>query len=1596
MSGGGAIGAVWGGVGGGARGLALRLSQAREAQDFAARNRTLSTALRGSLTREAAPDALAGALEESSRALAQPAYIPAQAALDMRGEGRDILTPLGISVEQAQRAAERGGDLEVRLSELHARLTPEDMEAVADVLRETPEAPNAAEASRVDAAAQAKQAVEEARRGLRRAADMRREESRLAREMEAVTGSRRVAESNAKLFAARASAFAYAYGADPVELMRNVRVEAGTAENAPAEAGGALFQPTREEIRAGDEALKRDAAAWRESMDAITPGVKPERRPRLFSQTPLVMRLIGRDTLSKKIAGMGGVYAGRHLFDGTHPEMTKDMWKQLPEAMADPIAIFDSATEKNRKNGDIVFMVEIQDANGATVVVPVALDVPYGRRQASINILKSAYTKNDRKTGTPRDGWFLEQLENGNARYVNGQKLQRWILTSATSFASAPYKRTLIANAAGNKVVTEADLVKLREANPTLYQLASGPARAYPDNGREVGSIAPDIAARLRLDKPGPIVLDDTGLRHIEDRHGDQIRASGFSSVPEFVNFVLTYFDALYEGNQNNSYELVCREKEPFKKITVKLQFERVGEFYRVSNAQFIRAASFKKRTPLWEKAPTFHSESSETEPYRAYRGQSGELRQSAADVSTVDASGGGVNLAAPTPRGSVTFGPGGSAVIRLFKGADLSSIPHEAAHVFVEDLLRVAESDGALARQRLAVDMEDAGIDPADRQRLAALLDASGTEAATVEAARALLREAREERALHEDSLAALRATARAGRGKKTEAATEAGAQTDAETEAAVAGAREASRKRLAHVRALEALLAAHVRHLEGARRAREDMEAFPKSPGTVEKEGLAGLRRAGNERGGRNRPVTVLPAFRQEPEAPILVFLVLLEPAHHAAQFAAHMFDLMIGLIAAGGKEHGVAGAGFKNEVARELAALDVLQHGLHFLFYVFRDQAGTGDIVAVFGGVADGVAHTGKTALVHEIDDELHFVHAFEVGHFGLVASFHQRFETGLDEGGNAAAENGLFAKEVGFRLFAEGGLNDAGARAANAFGIGQRHLQSFAGGVLLNGHEAGHAAAFRKGAAHEMTGPLGCDQEHVHIPGRNDLIEVDVEAVREEQRLALGEVRLDVVLIDGGLHFVGQKQHDEIGHLGRFLRRDRFKAVLPGQFVIGAAGALTHNNLHAGIAQVLGMGMTLAAIPDDGYRLVFQHIEIGVFVIIDFHQKHSFAVCRLSPQAGRRRKNLFDRTIAGLCPFLRRAALLSRCLGAQVAGGNAFQVSGHAIAAPLPARVFRQGCAGPPADGAVAEQVNVARGGDMEEIAVLAHGFLAVGVGVKKPREHGRVLSEHFAGGVMTAAEGRRQKGRQALIASQHGEVDKVGDEVEILDARHGPVVFAGGREEGVAAHGLEEGGDKAHVGIARVRIGNDGHGMWITGADTRPEQGMRAHHGAPPVTTHERHGPLLDGRYVGHGGRWRQVRHEGAEHAVEDGCGHAEKDQIRVVTDGGEGGVAERKIDPLSGNARRAGAAKKQGTHTPARAHDDGAARRGADGRCAGGCRNTCRGPHLRGEGRHRSSSQRSQKWGKDLATVSGSSMRSRMGRWTPGSSESSASDMAIR
>ena len=91
---------------------------------------------------------------------------------------------------------------------------------------------------------------------------------------------------------------------------------------------------------------------------------------------------------------------------------------------------------------------------------------------------------------------------------------------------------------------------------------------------------------------------------------------------------------------------------------------------------------------------------------------------------------------------------------------------------------------------------------------------------------------------------------------------------------------------------------------------------------------------------------------------------------------------------------------------------------------------DDARAAGVVAILGGVGDGVAHVAQAALIDQVDDELQFVQALEVGDFGGVAGFDQGLEAGADQFADAAAEHGLLAEQVAFGLFLEGGLDHAG--------------------------------------------------------------------------------------------------------------------------------------------------------------------------------------------------------------------------------------------------------------------------------------------------------------------------------------------------------------------------------------------------------------------------------------------------------------------------------------------------------------------------------------------------------------------------------------
>jgi hypothetical protein len=151
------------------------------------------------------------------------------------------------------------------------------------------------------------------------------------------------------------------------------------------------------------EKLAQEVAAWEKQIDQMQS--KPTQPVLMLKQTPLVMHLVGADFHELK--------AHSHVFDGLFPEakrsspnhnihveMTRDVLKQLPTALADPIAIF----KDDRRDGSFTFMLELTDSDGKTVVAPVSFNA-HGPRGAELNLLKTAFGKNGNL-------WFELQLRN--------------------------------------------------------------------------------------------------------------------------------------------------------------------------------------------------------------------------------------------------------------------------------------------------------------------------------------------------------------------------------------------------------------------------------------------------------------------------------------------------------------------------------------------------------------------------------------------------------------------------------------------------------------------------------------------------------------------------------------------------------------------------------------------------------------------------------------------------------------------------------------------------------------------------------------------------------------------------------------------------------------------------------------------------------------------------------------------------------------------------------------------------------------------------------------------------------------------------------
>jgi hypothetical protein len=168
------------------------------------------------------------------------------------------------------------------------------------------------------------------------------------------------------------------------------------------------------------------------------------------------------------------------------------------------------------------------------------------------------------------------------------------------------------------------------------------------------------------------------------------------------------------------------------------------------------------------------------------------------------------------------------------------------------------------------------------------------------------------------------------------------------------------------------------------------------------------------------------------------------------------------------------------------------------------------------------------------------------------------------------------------------------------------IAEAQVERVAGGVLLHRDQARHAAAALVFAAHRMPRALRRDHQHVDGGLRLDQLEVNAEAVGEEQRGAVADVRRDLLLVDAPLQFVRGQDHDRVGpgrRLGDRHHLEAFGLGLPGRRRAGTQG---HGDVgDAGVAQIEGMGVALRAVAYDGDLLVQNAGKVGVAIVVDAH-------------------------------------------------------------------------------------------------------------------------------------------------------------------------------------------------------------------------------------------------------------------------------------------------------------------------------------------------------------------------------------------------------
>jgi len=196
--------------------------------------------------------------------------------------------------------------------------------------------------------------------------------------------------------------------------------------------------------------------------------------------TPAVLQLVGVKDLPIKM------YVSKYFDMKTgagknnqHKTVTNKMWKQLPSALVDPIAIFPSKTV----NGSIVVMTEITDSNKKQSIIALELSASVANN-ITINRIKSFYPKDNASANT----WFYNNFSDKNnpPLYINEQKTTRWFTRNGLQL---PYQVNQSSGYFNKSIPNEKDLSNYRNANSNIFYQSAWHGSPHDFDTFDLGAI---------------------------------------------------------------------------------------------------------------------------------------------------------------------------------------------------------------------------------------------------------------------------------------------------------------------------------------------------------------------------------------------------------------------------------------------------------------------------------------------------------------------------------------------------------------------------------------------------------------------------------------------------------------------------------------------------------------------------------------------------------------------------------------------------------------------------------------------------------------------------------------------------------------------------------------------------------------------------------------------------------------------------------------------------------------------------------------------------------------------------------------------------